>query len=99
MHASGAVNVMVTNSDGTTGTKTSAFTYGSPTVTAIAPSSGPLAGGTNVTITLKLYSQYIIHKDARFLIEQSGFLGDQYVGIMPTYWSPKKPDCKNRASL
>src|SRR6185436_1758989 len=40
--------------------------------------------GTNVTITLKLYSQYVIHKDARFSIEQSGFLGDQYVAIMPT---------------
>src|SRR6266446_2276173 len=40
--------------------------------------------GTNVTITLKIYSQYIVHKDARFLIEQAGFLGDQYVGIMPT---------------
>jgi len=40
--------------------------------------------GTNVTITLKIYDQYIIHKDARFLIEMSGFLGDQYVAIMPT---------------
>src|SRR2546426_3335593 len=40
--------------------------------------------GTNVTITLKIYSQYEIHKDARFLIEQSGFLGDKYVAIMPT---------------
>jgi phospholipid/cholesterol/gamma-HCH transport system substrate-binding protein len=41
-------------------------------------------GGTNVTIVLKLFSQYEIHKDARFLIEQSGFLGDQYVAILPT---------------
>jgi len=40
--------------------------------------------GTNVTITLKIYNEYEIHKDARFLIEQSGFLGDQYVAIMPT---------------
>src|SRR5438046_7855542 len=40
--------------------------------------------GTNVTISLKIYDQYIIHKDVRFLIEQSGFLGDQYVAIMPT---------------
>src|SRR6266404_4627598 len=40
--------------------------------------------GTNVTITLKIYSQYVIHKDARFLIEASGFLGDQYVAISPT---------------
>jgi phospholipid/cholesterol/gamma-HCH transport system substrate-binding protein len=40
--------------------------------------------GTNVTITLKLYKQYEVHTDARFLIEQSGFLGDQYVAILPT---------------
>ena len=40
--------------------------------------------GTNVTISLRLFSQYRIHKDARFLIEQSGFLGDQYVAILPT---------------
>jgi phospholipid/cholesterol/gamma-HCH transport system substrate-binding protein len=26
----------------------------------------------------------VLHKDARFVIEQSGFLGDQYVGILPT---------------
>src|SRR6266536_875229 len=35
--------------------------------------------GTNVTIWLKIYNEYEIHKDARFAIEQSGFLGDQYV--------------------
>jgi phospholipid/cholesterol/gamma-HCH transport system substrate-binding protein len=40
--------------------------------------------GTNVTITLKIYGEYVIHKDARFVIEQSGFLGDQYVAIIPT---------------
>ena len=39
--------------------------------------------GRNVIITLRLFSQFKIHKDARFLIEQSGFLGDQYVAIMP----------------
>jgi phospholipid/cholesterol/gamma-HCH transport system substrate-binding protein len=49
--------------------------------------------GTNVTITLKIYKRYVIHKDARFVIEQSGFLGDQYVAIVPTYnlggeWEP-----------
>src|SRR5262245_59154574 len=41
--------------------------------------------GTNVTITLKIYSQYEIHRDARFVLEQSGFLGDQYVSIIPTH--------------
>jgi phospholipid/cholesterol/gamma-HCH transport system substrate-binding protein len=38
----------------------------------------------SVTITLRVYRQYQIHKDARFTIEQSGFLGDQYVAILPT---------------
>jgi phospholipid/cholesterol/gamma-HCH transport system substrate-binding protein len=40
--------------------------------------------GTNVTIDLKLFKEYQIHRDARFVIEQSGFLGDQYVAVMPT---------------
>ncbi len=40
--------------------------------------------GKSVTVTLRIYGQYVIHKDARFVIEQSGFLGDQYVGIVPT---------------
>jgi ABC-type transporter Mla subunit MlaD len=40
--------------------------------------------GTNVTITLRIYNQYQIFKDARFVIEQSGFLGDEYVAILPT---------------
>jgi phospholipid/cholesterol/gamma-HCH transport system substrate-binding protein len=40
--------------------------------------------GTNVTIWLKIYAQYEVHKDARFALETSGFLGDQYVAIIPT---------------
>ena len=40
--------------------------------------------GRSVTITLRIYRQHQIHKDARFVIEQSGFLGDQYVAILPT---------------
>jgi len=40
--------------------------------------------GTNVTIALRIYKPCLIHKDARFVIEQSGFLGDQYVAIVPT---------------
>jgi phospholipid/cholesterol/gamma-HCH transport system substrate-binding protein len=51
--------------------------------------------GTNVTIMLKIYKQYVIHKDARFLIEQSGFLGDQYIAVVPTsnegdVWHPEE---------
>src|SRR5512140_1628615 len=40
--------------------------------------------GRSVTITLRILSQFVIRKDARFLIEQAGFLGDQYVAIEPT---------------
>ena len=40
--------------------------------------------GKSVTIALKIYRQFQIHKDARFILEQSGFLGDQYVAILPT---------------
>ena len=40
--------------------------------------------GKSVTITLRIYRQFQIHKDARFVLEQSGFLGDQYVAILPT---------------
>ena len=40
--------------------------------------------GKSVIITLRIYRPYQIHKDARFVLEQSGFLGDQYVAILPT---------------
>ena len=40
--------------------------------------------GKSVIPTLQIYHQYRIRKDARFVIEQSGFLGDQYVAIQPT---------------
>ena len=52
-HAAGAVNVVVTNTDSQSGTLTNGYTYGNPapTVTSISPSSGPVAGGTAVTIT------------------------------------------------
>ncbi|MEY2465836.1 MAG: phospholipid/cholesterol/gamma-HCH transport system substrate-binding protein [Verrucomicrobiota bacterium] len=44
--------------------------------------------GKSVTIFLKVYNSFIVHRDARFLIEQSGFLGDQYVAIVPTKNEP-----------
>ncbi len=40
--------------------------------------------GKSVTIDLKIYNEVQIYHDARFVIEQSGFLGDQYVSIIPT---------------
>src|ERR1700722_5991027 len=39
--------------------------------------------GTSVAIYLKIYSEFKIRDDARFIIEQSGFLGDQFVAIYP----------------
>ena len=37
-----------------------------------------------VSVILKIFGNFKIHGDARFVIEQSGFLGDQYVSIIPT---------------
>jgi phospholipid/cholesterol/gamma-HCH transport system substrate-binding protein len=39
--------------------------------------------GTNVTITLKIYKSHAVREGARFTIETSGFLGDQYVAVYP----------------
>lgn len=38
--------------------------------------------GKSVTINLKIYNRYQIFHDARFVIEQQGFLGDQYVSVI-----------------
>ncbi|HEY5345150.1 MAG TPA: MlaD family protein [Verrucomicrobiae bacterium] len=38
----------------------------------------------SVTIDLKIYNEFPIYHDARFVIEQSGFLGDQFVSVIPT---------------
>src|SRR5439155_12105294 len=39
--------------------------------------------GTNVTVFLKVLKRYQIHRDAVFTIDAMGFLGDQYVAIIP----------------
>jgi phospholipid/cholesterol/gamma-HCH transport system substrate-binding protein len=44
--------------------------------------------GTNVTIILQIYKEFPIYHDARFVIEQSGFLGDKYVSVVPTTNTP-----------
>jgi len=44
--------------------------------------------GKSVTIDLKIYKEFPIYHDARFVIEQAGFLGDQFVSINPTTNSP-----------
>ena len=55
--------------------------------------------GKHVTITLRIYSTYIIRDDAVFLIKQSGFLGDNYVDINPgeSLGNPLKPDARMEA--
>ena len=40
--------------------------------------------GKSVTIILKIYKTVKIYKDAEFEIEQAGFLGDNFVAIVPT---------------
>ena len=39
--------------------------------------------GRTVTVILKIFQRYAIHADARFAIDQIGFLGDQFVAIIP----------------
>jgi ABC-type transporter Mla subunit MlaD len=51
---------------------------GSVSETRLAPDD------KSVTIILKIYKEFPIYSDARFVIEQAGFLGDQYVSIMAT---------------
>ncbi len=41
------------------------------------------SGGKGVTIVLKIDRKFQIHGDARFAIEQVGFLGDQFVAVYP----------------
>ncbi len=51
-HAAGAVNVVVTNSNGQSGTLTNGYTYtAAPAPTSISPTSGTTSGGTPVTIS------------------------------------------------
>lgn len=40
--------------------------------------------GKSVLIRLRIYNDFKIFHDARFVIEQAGFLGDQYVSVIPT---------------
>ena len=40
--------------------------------------------GKSVTLNLLVYKDFPIYHDAQFAIEQSGFLGDQFVSIKPT---------------
>jgi hypothetical protein len=52
-HASGIVDVVVTNTDNKSATLAQAFTFAlpAPTISGVAPSTGPTTGGTAVTIT------------------------------------------------
>lgn len=39
--------------------------------------------GKTVTMHVQILSKFKIHRDARFTIEQAGFLGDQYISVTP----------------
>jgi len=51
----------------------------------------------SVTIFLKIYKNFKIYSDARFVIEQSGFLGDQYVSVITV--SNQLPRLENGAEV
>jgi phospholipid/cholesterol/gamma-HCH transport system substrate-binding protein len=53
--------------------------------------------GRSVTIQLSIYKNFKIYGDARFVIEQSGFLGDEYVSVIPT--ANQKPELQNDADV
>jgi phospholipid/cholesterol/gamma-HCH transport system substrate-binding protein len=53
--------------------------------------------GKSVTILLKIYKENKIYHDARFIIEQSGFLGDQYVSVITV--SNQPPALTNGAAV
>src|SRR5471030_1310857 len=61
--------------------------------------------GKSVTIYLKIYKDYKIYHDARFVIQQSGFLGDEYVSVIPTanelpFWTNNADvDCQEPFNL
>jgi phospholipid/cholesterol/gamma-HCH transport system substrate-binding protein len=40
--------------------------------------------GKSVTIYLQIYKSVKIYSDAQFVIEQAGFLGDNFVAVLPT---------------
>ena len=52
-HASGTVSVLVRNVDGQSATAVNSFTYdeAAPLITNVAPATGPIEGGTTLTIT------------------------------------------------
>jgi ABC-type transporter Mla subunit MlaD len=51
----------------------------------------------SVTLVLKIYKDFPIYHDARFVIEQSGFLGDQFVSVNPT--ANELPKLTNNADV
>jgi len=51
----------------------------------------------SVTITLQVYQEFKIYSDARFVIESAGFLGDQYVSVIPV--ENKEPALTNNAEV
>ena len=52
-HAQGSVNVVVTNPDGQSATRTGGFTFKAPApiLTGVSPTTGRTTGGTSVTLT------------------------------------------------
>lgn len=53
--------------------------------------------GKVVTLHAQILARFAIHEDARFTIEQAGFLGDQYIAVTPT--ANEKPVIKPHQAI
>jgi len=73
---------LVTQNVGGIKTMASVLMAGVPIGTVSAADLGPL--GTNVTLSLRIDPRFLIPSNSLFVIEQSGFLGDQYVSVYPS---------------
>ena len=60
------------------GVQLSGVQVGTVTAIQLAPD------GKSVSIELKVYKDFPIYHDARFVIETAGILGDQFVSVIPT---------------
>ena len=75
---------IVVRAEGVGGLKRGAFVLMSGVQVGIVDDLILSDDGRSVLIDCTIEKRYEIHQDARFEIEQSGFLGDQYVAVTPT---------------
>src|SRR5262249_14550864 len=58
-HNAGSVDIVVTNPNTTSATRTNGFSYVLPNITSISPNTGTTNGGTRISINGKGFSQCV----------------------------------------